>query len=257
MAKHSGLVLELVKREFSGRYRGSSAGILWAFLQPLFLLSVYTLAFGVILQTRWGGMGSTAEFAFLLFSGLIVFNAFSECLQRAPNLVLAHPNFVKKIVFPLEILSWVMTITVLLHALIGTGVWLLGYLLFFGFPGPTIVCFPLILAALTPLLVGMGWLLSAFGVVLRDIRQATGLVSHTLLFLTPIFYSIESAPKTLQPLLWINPLTFLVEQYRSVLFHHKWPDFPGLLLYGMAAQAFAFLALRLFRKLQPGFADML
>lgn len=251
------LIAELVKREFSGRYRGSSAGILWAFLQPLFLLAVYTLAFGVILQARWGGTGDSVEFAFLLFSGLIVFNAFSECLNRAPTLIVGHPNFVKKVVFPLEILSWVVTITVLLHALIGTGIWLLGYLLLFGLPHPTFLLFPFVLLAFFPVLLGIGWLLSALGVILRDIGQITGLVSHILLFLTPIFYSIESAPSFLRPLFWINPLTFLVEQYRNILYFGRWPDLPGLLLYFMAAQAFAWLSLKFFRRLRPNFADLL
>lgn len=124
--RHRSLVLELVKREFTGRYRGSFGGVFWSFVQPLFLLAVYTLAFGVILQMRWGFSGDTKDYAFMLFAGLIVYDAFAECLKKAPTLVTANPNFVKKVVFPLEILPWIMAIAAMIHALISVAVWLAG-----------------------------------------------------------------------------------------------------------------------------------
>ena len=130
--QHRSLVFELTKREFSGRYRGSFGGIVWSFAQPLFLLTVYTIAFGVILKARWGFSGSTADYALMLFAGLIVFNAFSEVLSKSPTLVTANPNFVKKVVFPLELLPVITVATALIHALIGLAVWFLGYGLLVG-----------------------------------------------------------------------------------------------------------------------------
>jgi lipopolysaccharide transport system permease protein len=256
LIQHRSLVLELTKREFTGRYRGSFGGIAWSFVQPLFLLSIYTLAFGVILKTRWGSSGDTAEYALMLFAGLIVFNAFSECLSKSSTLITANPNFVKKVVFPLELLPVVTVATVLAHALIAIAVWFSGYLLLFGLPNPSAVFFPLILICLLPVLLGIAWLFSAVGVVIRDISQATGMLNHALLFLTPIFYSIEAAPPILKNVLMLNPLTFIVEQLRAVLFLGHMPNFIGLFIYFILTTFFAWCSLVLFRRLRPTFADM-
>lgn len=254
--RHRGLLLELVKREFSGRYRGSFGGIAWSFAQPLFLLAVYTVAFGVILKARWGFAGGTADYALMLFAGLIVFNAFSECLNRSPGLITANPNFVKKVVFPLEILPWVMAFTVLVHAVIGIAVWFAGYMVLFGIPKPAALLFPAILLTFFPLLLGMGWMLSAIGVIVRDVSQLTGMLSHALLFLTPIFYSIDAVPPLLQGVLLANPLTFVVEQLRLVLFYGEVPVATALLVYFLLSVLFAWASLALFRRLRPRFADM-
>lgn len=251
-----GLVLELAKREFSGRYQGSFGGLAWAFAQPLFLLAVYTVAFGVILQSRWGFAGGTGDYALMVFIGLIVFNAFSECLQRAPTLVSGNPNYVKKVVFPLEVLPWVMALTAMFHAVIGVGVWLAGYVALRGLPSPVAFTFPLVLAAFFPLLLGIGWLLAAVGVAVRDVGQLTAMVSHALLFLTPIFYSMDAVPRPLRDLLLLNPLTFVIEQLRMVLYQGQMPWLAGLAAYFAASSAFALLGLMLFRRLRPSFADM-
>ena len=250
------MVLELTRREFSGRYRGSFGGVVWSFVQPLFLLTVYTVAFGVILKSRWGIGGSTAEYALMLFAGLIVFNVFSECLTRSATVITDHPNFVKKVVFPLELLPLITVATALMHALIGVIVWFAGYIVLFGAPHPSAAIFPLVLACFVPVLMGLGWLLSAIGVIVRDINQVTGMLNHTLLFLTPIFYSIDAAPPLLQKLLLLNPLTFVVEQLRRVLFIGLLPSFAGLAIYFVLASLFAWLALILFRRLRPVFADL-
>jgi lipopolysaccharide transport system permease protein len=254
--RHRSLVAELTKREFFGRYHGSFGGILWSFAQPLFLLAVYTIAFGVILKARWGFAGGTANYALMVFAGLIVFNAFAECLSRAPSLVSGNPNFVKKVVFPLELLPWVMTFTILLHALLAVAVWILGYAVLYGAPKPTVVFAPAILACFVPLLLGTGWILSAIGVAVRDVGQLTSVVSHSLLFLTPIFYGVEAAPPLVQSMLMLNPLTFMVEELRLVLFFGQVPAWRPLTAYFVLSSLFAWLALAVFRRLRRGFADL-
>lgn len=254
--RHRSLVFELTKREFSGRYRGSFGGIIWSFAQPLFLLTVYTIAFGVILKSRWGFSGGTTDYALMLFAGLIVFNAFSECLSKSTTLITSNPNFVKKVVFPLELLPIITVATALIHAMIGMVVWFLGYALLYGVPKATAILFPVILVCLVPILLGLGWLLSALGVIVRDIGQLTGMLSHTLLFLTPIFYSIDAVPPLLQNLLLLNPLTFIVEQFRLVLFYGQLPALKGLAVYFLLASLFAWISLALFRRLRPTFADV-
>jgi len=253
---HRSLVIELTKREFSGKYRGSFAGLAWSFVQPLFMLAVYTIAFGVILQARWGFSGSTIEYALMLFAGLIVFNAFSEVLIKSPTRITDNPNFVKKIVFPLELLPVVTVVTALVHALIGIGIWVLGYLFLIGMPKSTLLVFPLVLGCFLPLLLGLGWLLSSVGVLVKDINQLTGMLSHTLLFLSPIFYSIEAAPPILQTTLMLNPLTFIIEQLRLVLFYGQTPSLRSLVLYFVLASVFALVSYIVFKRLRASFADM-
>ncbi len=253
--RHRELVAELARREFSGRYQGSFGGAAWSFAQPLLLLAIYTVAFGVILQARWGFGGGTADYALMVFAGLIVFNAFAECLNAAPRLVTANPNFVKKIVFPLEVLAPVMAINAVFHALIGIAVWLVGYALLFGAPPPSAALFPLVLVAVFPLLVGLGWLLSAIGVVVRDIGQLTALLAHALLFLTPIFYSLEVVPERLRPLFMANPLTLAVGELRAVLTGHA-PDVAALAAYFVAGSLFAWASFMVFRRMRPAFAEV-
>lgn len=253
--QYSSLVFELTKREFSSRYRGSFGGVLWSFAQPLFMLTVYTVAFGVILKARWGIAGSTSDYALMIFAGLIIFNAFSECLSKSPTLIGGNPNFVKKVVFPLELLPVITVLTALTHACIAIAVWIAGYVILIGSSKVTALFFPAILLCFTPTLLGLSWLLSALGVFVRDISQLTGMLSQMLLFLTPIFYSIEAAPRFLQKLLMLNPLTFVVEQFRRVLFLGQMPSFKGLIIYFILSSLFALVSLAIFRRLRPSFAD--
>lgn len=253
--RHRSLVAELVKREFTGRYRGSFGGMLWAVAQPLFMLAIYTVAFGIIMQSRWGFTGTTKEYALMLFAGLIVYNAFAECLAKAPRLIAANPNFVKKVVFPLEVLPWVMAITALFHALIAIAVWVVGYTILYGLPHATLLYFPLVLVAFLPVLLAMGWLLAALGVIVRDIDQLTGMLAHALLFVTPIFYSVDAAPLLIQKALLLNPLTYIVEQMRLVLFIGRPPSLQGLLVYFLLSLVFSMAALFIFRRLRSSFAD--
>lgn len=256
LGRRRGLLIELFKREFSGRYQGSFGGVAWSFAQPLFLLAVYTLAFGVVLKARWGFGGGTADYALMVFAGLIVYNAFSECLVKAPTLITANPNFVKKVAFPLELLSWVMALNAMMHALIGLLVWVVGYAVVHGMPPRTVVLAPAVLLVCFPVLLGLGWLLASIGVIVRDVSQLTALVSHALLFLTPIFYSIDALPPFFQAILLANPLTFVVEQLRLVLYFGQTPVLSALAVYFLLSCLFAWASWVVFRWLRPGFAEM-
>lgn len=248
------LVAELVRREFAGRYRGSVGGLAWSFVQPLFLIAVYTLAFGVILKASGGFPGGPPEYALRVFAGLIVFNAFAEVLARAPMLVAGNPQFVRKVVFPLELLPWVLAIAATLHALVATAVWFAGHAVLFGLPGPGALAFPLVIVAFFPLLLAAGWLLAAFGVLARDTAPLAALASHALLFATPVFYGLEAAPQWLRGVLLANPLAFPVESLRATLFG-AWPSALALALFFALASAFAAACLALFRRLRPAFGD--
>lgn len=252
------LIKTSIQREVVGRYRGSFMGILWSFFNPVFMLSVYTFVFSVVFKARWpSGSDSKTEFALILFAGLMVFNLFAECVNRAPGLILANANYVKKVIFPLEILSWVSLGTAVFHALVSFSVWLLAYMLLFGVPHATVLCLPLVIGPLLLLTMGVSWGLAAFGVYLRDISQFISIITTALLFLSPIFYSASSLPEEYRILLQMNPLTPVIEQTRDVLFWGKMPDLKILFVYYCCSLGVAALGFACFQKTRKGFADVI
>ena len=253
------LIAQMVKRDVVGRYRGSMMGLLWSFLNPLLMLVVYTFVFSVVFKAKWstGGDESKADFALILFVGMIVHQVFSECVNRAPRLILDNSNYVKKVVFPLEILPWVAMGATLFHALVSTAVWAVFFVVIRGYLPWTVVLLPLIAVPLVLVTMGFGWFLAATGVYLRDVAQTTGIFTATLMFLSPIFYPASALPEDYRVLLHLNPLTFLIEQARAVLVWGQLPNFAGLALYTLAAFAFALLGLAWFQKTRRGFADVL
>lgn len=256
--RHRELIKASAKREVLGRYRGSFLGLLWSFFNPLFMLAVFTFVFSVIFQARWGGgSGSKTEFALVLFAGLLVFNLFAECINRAPGLILSNTNYVKKVVFPLEILPFVGLLSALFHTLISLGVWLIAYAIFFGVPYLTVLYLPLVLVPFCLFLMGLSWALASLGVFLRDVSQFIGVLTTALMFLSPIFYPVTAFPEDYRYILYLNPLTTVVEQARDVLFWGKTPDFLMLGVYWVVTLGFAWLGFAWFQKTRKGFADVL
>jgi len=256
--RNRGLVVQMTKREVIGRYRGSVFGILWSFFNPVLMLAVYTFVFSVVFQARWSaGSDSRTEFALVLFAGLIVFNLFSECVNRAPSLILGNVNFVKKVVFPLEILPWVAFGSALFHTLISLGVWLLFYLTFFGLPHWSVLLFPLALLPLVLFTIGLTLFLASLGVYLRDVGQFIGIVITVLMFLSPIFYPLSAIPTDFQPLLMLNPLTIAIEQVRDVMIWGRVPDLGQYFAYLGFCIVAVWLGFAWFQKTRKGFADVL
>jgi lipopolysaccharide transport system permease protein len=252
------LMAASVKREVLGRYRGSVMGIMWSFFNPLFMLAVYTFVFSVVFQARWGGgTDSKTEFALVLFAGLMMFTFFSECINRAPSLILSNVNYVKKVVFPLEILPVVALLSAMFHMLISLGVWLLAYWMFLRIPHATALLLPVIIMPFVMLIMGMSWALASLGVYLRDVSQIIGVLTSVLMFLSPIFYPVSALPKSYQYLLYLNPITQVVEMTRDVLFWGKLPEPLVLCSYWLATSVMAWLGFAWFQKTRKGFADVL
>ncbi|NHC07953.1 ABC transporter permease [Azonexus fungiphilus] len=252
------LIKASAKREVLGRYRGSALGLLWSFFNPLFMLAVYTFVFSVVFKARWNvASDSKTEFALMLFAGLMVFNLFGESISRAPSLVLGNVNYVKKVVFPLEILPVVTLLSALFHGLISLGVWLLAHLMFFGLPHATVLYLPLIIVPFLLFVMGLSWWLASIGVFLRDVSQFIGTVITVLMFMTPIFYPVTALPEEFRQWLYFNPLTLVIEQSRDVLYWGKQPDFALLGIYALASVVIAWLGFAWFQKTRKGFADVL
>ncbi|MDO9312581.1 MAG: ABC transporter permease [Nitrosomonas sp.] len=252
----------MVKREVIGRYRGSFLGILWTFVNPVLMLAIYTFVFGVVFKIRLDPQNTDIyddkfAFALLLFTGLILFNLFSECLSRSPGLVLANVNYVKKVIFPLEILSLVSLGSALFHAGISFLV-LFTFMLVIDHPIHwTLIFLPIILLPLLLLILGLSWMLASIGVYVRDIGQFIGLILTMLLFLSPIFYPASALPESVRDYLFLNPLSFVIEQARAVTLYGQLPDWSGLVVYYMLASIVAWAGLIWFMKTRKGFADVL
>ena len=251
------LVVQMVKREIVGRYRGSFLGLLWSFFNPVLMLAVYTFVFSIVFQARWGqGSNDKYEFALVLFAGLIVFNLFSECISRSTGLILGNVNYVKKVIFPLEILPWVALGSALFHAGISLGVLVIFQLLVANVPW-TILLLPVVILPLLLLIMGVSWLLASIGVFIRDVGQFVGMLLTVLMFMSPIFYPVSALPESVRGWLFLNPLTFIIEQARDVAIWGKLPDWGGLALYTLVAMMAAWAGLFWFQKTRKGFADVL
>lgn len=253
------LLWQFAKRDVLGRYRGSLLGLTWSFLTPLLMLGVYSFVFVGVFRQSWPGSakGGGIEFTLQVFAGLLVFNLFAEVASKAPNLIVSQSNLVKKIIFPIELLTWVTVLSGLFHLLISAGT-LLVVLLFAreGLP-MTALALPVVLLAFLPVLLGLGWFLSALGVFVRDVGQVMTMVVSLIMFMSPVFYSVKALSPDLQFWMHLNPLTLIIEQVRAVLLLGQWPDWAALGIYAVIAVLFAIAAGTFFQLTRKGFADVL
>jgi len=252
------LIVQMTKREVIGRYRGSVMGIAWSFFNPLLMLVIYTFVFSVVFKARWGVAQdeTKAQFAIVLFAGLIVHGLFAEVLNRAPGLILGNVNYVKKVVFPLEILPAISMGAALFHSLASLLVLLIAFVVFNGYLQWTAIFVPLVILPLTIVTMGLAWILSALGVYIRDIGQTMVMITTILLFLSPVFFPVTALPEQYRVLILLNPLTFIIEQAREVLIWGRLPDWIGLGVYATAASALAWFGYAWFQKTRKGFADV-
>jgi len=253
------LIWQFTLREVQNRYKGSYLGIIWSIINPLFMLIVYTFVFGVVFKARWGLQTSDnkAEFALTLFCGLIVFNIFSECITRAPGLVISNPNYVKKVIFPLEILPVSVLGSALIHTLISLILLEIGTMLCLHKINLTIFMFPIIIMPVIFFSLGLSWLFSSLGVFIRDLMHGVSFLTQVLFFMTPIFYPISAVPERYQLVMKINPLTVIVEDSRSVL---MWGQEPNWISWGIVTIA-SLIVMQLgylwFMKSKRAFADVM
>ena len=256
---HRQLLWQLTRRDVEGRYRGSFVGLLWSFFNPLIMLTVYTLVFGVIANGGKGDLSAAGvtKFAIELFAGLIVFNFFSECVNRAPSLVLSNVNYVKKVIFPLETLTWTAVAAALFHACISLSALSILYAFVHAQLHWTLVFFPAILIPVALFAAGFTFFLSGLGVYLRDVSQAVPIFNMLVMFLSPIFYPITGAPRPLRPFFYLNPISFPIEQLRAVALRGEFPNWTSLSAYAAVSVAAAWAGYWWFQKRRRGFADVI
>jgi len=259
LVRNRQLIIQMIKREVIGKYRGSFFGLAWSFFNPILMLIIYTFIFSVVFKAKWG-VGSDegkAQFALTLFVGLIVFNFFSETINRAPNLILSNVNYVKKVVFPLEILPVISLGASFFYAVISLFVLMVGIIIFNGYLYWTSIYIFLIFIPLAFFVLGLSWILASLVVYMRDVGQSIGILTSILMFLSPVFYSIDVLPSRFQFWMMLNPLSFIIEQARVVLIEGAMPNWDLLGKYTLGALVFMWFGYVWFQKTRRGFSDVL
>lgn len=258
ISRHSSLIWELAKRDVQGRYRGASFGLLWSLISPFLLLMIYTFAFGTVMKGRWPQVeAGHTQFAIILFAGLIVHGFFAECFNKSVSLITSNPNFVKRVIFPLEILPWPMVISALFHVAMNLIVFVVLRLVMDGELAWTTILFPLVILPLGVLTMGIAWFTASAGVYFRDLNQITGLVAMAMLFLSSAMMPLESVPESYRWVFQVNPLSFIIDQAREVLLWGRMPDWAGLGVYLLISLGVFYLGYAWFAMTRRGFADVL
>jgi len=255
--RYKEIIVQFIQREVSARYRGSYLGFLWSFLNPLLMLLIYTFVFGLIFNARWGGTNSKVEVALILFTGITTFNLFAEVVMRAPTLIISNVNYVKKVVFPLQILPVVALGSSLVHFVISLFILSVGMVLIMGVIHWTIIFIPIVLLPIILFALGLGWFLASLGVFLRDIGHIVGVGVQALMFMSPIFYPVSSIPASMQMFFMANPISYVVEDMRNVIIWGKLPNFEWLFIGTIIGGLAAVMGYAWFQKTRGGFADVL
>ena len=257
LGAHWDLIWRFAVRDVQGRYKGSYLGIVWSFVTPLLMLAVYSFVFGVVLGTRWEGFpAGILGFSIPLFAGLIVFGVLSECFQKAPGLIVGNPNYVKKVVFPLEVLPIAALVASLVHAGISTAILLAGELLFLGKVSATLAYFPFVVAVIVMLTAGGSWFLASLGVFIRDIGPTVSIGLTVLMFMSAVFYPTSALPVNVRWVTDANPLALIVDDARRTLVFGEPVHWVRLGLVAVASAVIFQLGYAWFMRSKRWFADV-
>ncbi|WP_308722766.1 ABC transporter permease [Paenibacillus polysaccharolyticus] len=259
LTKNRNLIIQLTKRDILSKYKGSLLGIIWSILNPLFMLVIYTLVFGEIFQSKWGRSGTESTFVFglILFTGMIVYNIFSEVLSRSTSIIQSNVNYVKKIIFPLEILSPILVLTALFNGLISLVILIIMSVCLGIHLSWSILLIPVVLLPLILLSTGLGWFLAAVSVFFKDANYIVTILLQVALFLSPVFYSVEIVPDYLRFIYNYNPLGILIEQMREIILWGELPNWNEWLSVTLVSLVILVAGYYFFRRLKGAFADVI
>lgn len=252
------LIRQFSRRQLEEQYRGSYLGFAWSILIPLAMLGVYTFVFSTVFSARWPEAVSSGryDYALFLFAGLIPYNFFSDVVIRASSLITGRSNFVRRVIFPLEVLPVSLVAAALVNALISLAILLAGILVVHQRLPVSALLLP---AALLPVILfamGLGWFLASLGVFLRDLDHFLRIFLQILFFISPILYPISAIPESLRPFIMLNPLTYLVIPFQETLLVGRAPDWSVYGLSLLGSGIVAVLGLRFFMRSKKTFADV-
>lgn len=256
------LLRQLVKRNIYGRYKGTVGGLAWSVIQPLLMLAVYTFIFSVVFKARWGnlpsgGLDGSYAFSVIMFCGMTVFSVFSESITAAPMLIVGNPNYVKKVIFPIEILPIAQVISSMIINLIWMAILFIGAVFLLNSLSWTMLLLPVIFIPFLFFTAGLSFFVASLGVYFRDLAYVTGIIVQILFLLTPIFYSTQMVPEKFQFVLQLNPLTWVVEETRSVFLFKQLPNWDAIIVIIIMSFVTFQLGYVWLNKTKKGFADVL
>jgi len=252
------LLRQLAVRDLESKHKGTFGGVFWLVAQPLLMLAIYTLVFGLIFQPRWKGIESIWDYALILFLGKIVYIYVLESVGRAPSVIVAHTSYAKRTQFPLELLPYMTQATAVIGVVISLAVWLFFYVLIHrGMPAAQGLLIPILYLPLCLSSLGVSFLLASLGTYFRDVGQIVQPVLFSMMFLSPVFYPIAQSPRLMQPWLKLNPMSQVIEQSRSILYFDTpvdWQWWASQMLLGGVLLGVGWLW---FRRTKSGFAEVL
>lgn len=256
LIRHHSIIKSYVRRDFTGRYKGSVFGSLWTVINPLVILGIYTVVFSGILRVRFSSDGGILNFATYVFCGMIAWTAFSDAVGRSSTIISENTNLVKKVVFPLETLPVYLALSGLLTQIIGSVILIILVFITRLQLHWTLVFLPVLMFLQLLLTIGLSWIISSLGVFIRDISHITGLVLLAWMFLTPIMYPESMVPERFRFIL-INPIATLVSSYRLVIIEGQLPDFVRLTMLSFFIIAVFCAGYEFFGRAKTAFADVI
>jgi lipopolysaccharide transport system permease protein len=249
------------------RYKGSFLGLLWSLITPVMTVSLYTFLFSGVFHAQWGedfgnstspdAKAGHAQYALILFTGLMLHTFLAEIMQRSAGVITQQANLVKKVVFPLHVLPAVVVFASLFQILVSLLVLLVALVASGQSAHWSWISLPLLILPFVVLGLGLAWFLSALGVFLRDLNQLMGWLIMALLFSAPVLYPLKTVSESMGAYLLINPLTYMVEEWRHVIYGGTWPHWDQWGMYAISSLLVSVLGFLLFRKMKKGFADVL
>lgn len=258
--KSKDLLIELTKRDFQQRYKGSLLGVIWALLSPLLMLGVYSFIFVSVFKSRWGN--SSVEdgnmlYTMMIFAGLVPFQIFSESVNRSVSLLAQSANYIKKVVIPIEILPASIVLSTVINSTFSIALLVVGKLLFLNTPNWTLVFLPLVLIPILLLSLGFALIVASFGIYLRDLVYIVGLIVNILFYMSPIFYSPEALPEKFRFIIHLNPISPIINYFRDVFVNGELFTISSYLISLLISFVFFILGLIIFNYLRKGFADVI
>lgn len=259
--KQRALIWQFTKRNIETRHKGNALGLLWLILNPLIQMCIYSFVFGVIFEARFNSNDESGlSYALGIFLSLTIYQFIAETLNSAPSIIVGNPNFVKKVVFPLEVLPIATVGAALYNLIISLILTLIGVLAFGGGFTFGMLFFPLIILPAIILALGMAWLISSLGVFFKDLQHAVGHISLIMMYASAIFYSkemvVEKSPKIWE-LLRFNPIVHVIEQSRRAILWDATIQWNGIIYSYFIGTIVFFSGFIIFKKLRTEFADLI
>lgn len=256
--KNSYLLKQLVKKDIKQRYQGSVLGILWSFIVPILMLIIYTFIFSEVFQAKWDiDTSDKYQFALVLFCGLCVFNLVGEVMNRSTVLIASNTNYVKKVIFPLEIFPVVITLSSLFTCLISFVILIVAKLILYHNVSSTLYLIIPMFVPLIILAVGLGLFISAVSVYLKDVGNAISVIVTVLMYLSPVFFPLSAVPESFRGVCEVNPMTYIIENFRNVVLYGEMINWKYYGISCLVALAFYFIGKVVFMRAKEGFADVL